>query len=45
MGIGGNKNDEYWVLGDQFLHNYYTIYDFDKKKIGMIESSTSRIGK
>jgi len=45
MGIGGNKNDEYWVLGDQFLHNYYSIYNFETKKIGLVESSTSRIGK
>lgn len=45
MGIGGNKNDEYWVLGDQFLQNYYSIYDFKEKKIGLVESVTSKINK
>jgi ABC-type sugar transport system permease subunit len=24
----------FWVLGDNFLSNYYTIFDLDQKKIG-----------
>ena len=40
-----NPNAEYWVLGAQFLHNYYTIYDFQKHQIGLVESMTSLIGK
>ena len=40
-----NPNAEYWVLGAQFLHNYYTIYDFQKHQIGLVESMTSAIGK
>jgi hypothetical protein len=27
-GIGAKEGEEYWVLGAQFLHHYYTIYDF-----------------
>lgn len=40
-----NKDHDYWVLGAQFLHNYYTIYDFQEHKIGLVESVTSKIGK
>jgi len=46
QGMGDkNPNAEYWVLGAQFLHNYYTIYDFEKHQIGLVESKTSVIGK
>jgi len=45
QGLGGEKGEEYWLLGTQFLHNYYTIYHFGQKKIGIIESVTSTIGK
>ena len=31
------------MLGAQFLQNYYTMYDFEQKKIGLVESSTSTI--
>jgi len=45
MGMGDkDPSHEYWVLGAQFLHNYYTIYDFQKHAIGLVESKTSRIG-
>ena len=40
--MGGQPGEEYWVLGAQFLQNYYTIYDFDKKKIGLVESKTTK---
>jgi len=40
-GMGGKDGDEVWVLGAQFLQNYYTIYDFKQKKIGFIESVSS----
>lgn len=44
QGLGGKEGEEYWVLGAQFLQNYYTIYDFGKKQIGLVESKTSVIG-
>ena len=44
QGLGGNAGEEYWVLGAQFLHNYYTMYDFKEKKIGLVESVSSSIG-
>ena len=30
--------DSKWVVGAEFLQNYYSIYDFKNKKIGLIES-------
>lgn len=44
-GLGKKSdNDEYWILGAQFLQNYYSVYNFEEGKIGLIESVTSRIG-
>jgi len=31
-------SDSKWVLGAQFLQNYYSIYDFENHRIGLIES-------
>jgi len=31
-------SDSKWVLGAQFLQNYYSIYDFSKRRIGLIKS-------
>ena len=42
-GLGGKPTDEYWVLGAQFLQNYYSVYDFQNAKIGLVESITSVI--
>lgn len=41
MGLGGRPGEEYWVMGAQFMQNYYTIFDFQNKKIGLVESITS----
>uniref|UniRef100_A0A7S3CH47 Peptidase A1 domain-containing protein n=1 Tax=Strombidium rassoulzadegani TaxID=1082188 RepID=A0A7S3CH47_9SPIT len=41
QGLGGKKGEEYWVLGAQFLQNYYSIYDFKSKKIGLVQSISS----
>jgi hypothetical protein len=39
MGLGAKqRGEDYWVLGTQFLKNYYSIYDFKNKKIGLVES-------
>jgi len=40
-GLGRKEGEEYWILGAQFLQNYYSMYDFGKKKIGLVESVTS----
>jgi hypothetical protein len=43
-GMGAkSEKEEYWVLGAQFLQNYYSMYDFKDHKIGLVESVTSRM--
>ena len=43
-GLGAkSKDEEYWILGAQFLQNYYSIYDFKDGKVGLVESVTSRV--
>ena len=44
-GLGLQTHEEAWVLGDLFLQNYYSVYDYDKKKIGLVESKTSKVGE
>ena len=36
--FGSNHNSRYWVLGAAFLHNYYSIYDFNTMRVGLVES-------
>lgn len=36
--FGAKDNSNYWVLGDIFLHNYYSIYDLPKTRLGLIEN-------
>ena len=34
-----------WVLGAQFLMNYYSIYDYKNKRMGLIESNREVVTK
>lgn len=36
--FGSGDPSLYWILGDIFLRNYYSIYDYPKGKLGLIES-------
>ena len=44
-GLGLKASEDAWVLGDLFLQNYYSVYDYEKKKIGLVESKTSKVGE
>lgn len=39
MQIGARYGESYWIMGDQFLQNYYTIYDVEKGQVGLIQSN------
>lgn len=32
------NGDPFWILGDVFMLNYYTIFDLERKQIGFIGS-------
>jgi len=32
----GSSFEEIWLMGDPFLRKYYSIYDMDAKKIGLV---------
>ena len=36
--FGKGDSSKYWILGDIFLQNYYSIYDFPNSKVGLIDS-------
>jgi hypothetical protein len=36
--FGKGAASDYWILGDIFLQNYYSIYDFPNGKVGLIDS-------
>jgi len=40
MQIGARYGENYWIMGDQFMQAYYTIYDHEKWRVGLIESNT-----
>jgi len=42
FGIGGPE--EYWVLGDIFLQNWYSIYDYPNGKMGLVAARRSGEG-
>jgi saccharopepsin len=38
MQIGARYGENYWIMGDQFMQKYYTIYDHKKWRVGLVES-------
>lgn len=41
MQIGARYGENYWIMGDQFMQAYYTIYDHAKMRVGLVESSNT----
>ena len=39
MQIGAHIGETQWVMGDQFMQAFYTIFDHEKRRVGLIESS------
>ena len=39
--FGTGDPSDYWIMGDIFLQNYYSIYDYPKSKMGLIEAKDS----
>jgi hypothetical protein len=36
--LSPDPNIEFWLLGDIFFRKYYTIFDIEQRKIGIIEA-------
>ena len=39
MQIGARYGEDYWVMGDQFMQSYYTIFDHKNWRVGLVESN------
>ena len=38
------KDLNMWILGNNFLHNYYSIHDVANKRAGLVPSNLSKVG-
>jgi len=38
VGLVLPPSNKMWVLGLSFFHNYYTVFDLEKKRVGFVES-------
>ena len=39
MQIGARYGENYWIMGDQFMQRYYSIFDSTYGRVGLIESN------
>jgi hypothetical protein len=39
----GHTSHDYWVLGDAFLREYYSIYDMENKKVGLVRAKIALV--
>lgn len=38
MQMGARFGESQWVMGDQFMQAFYTIFDHEKRRVGLIPS-------
>ena len=38
--VGGASGQQYFVLGDIFLEQFFTIFDYDNKRVGFVAKGT-----
>lgn len=36
------KSPGIWILGNNFLHNYYSIYDLENSRVGLVPSNLAK---
>lgn len=43
MNLDFPSSSRFWIMGVTFLHNYYTVFDIDNKRIGFAVSKYSEL--
>lgn len=43
MSLDFPAHRKFWILGLNFFHNYYTVFDMDNKRVGFAESTYSKL--
>jgi len=41
LDLKGDEGSSEWLLGDNFLRNYYQVYDMANERVGMVGSGVA----